>query len=189
VRPRRNGQQSVFRLLSEDAGGRAAGSGALKEPGYRGRCKQVTRRAKSWRDETTRYNNSRDRVNVFAEFSSERSKACQTGPTKRPLHRRDGCNFSRRRRFGRRSTGATVSRPDWHRHNICNLRGCGHRGPLACVPILACDVNLSGRSPLMRGCGGGCERIGGADPPPTDRTGKQSRPTLVVQNGHIHNFL
>jgi hypothetical protein len=34
----------------------------LKEPGYRGRCKQVTRRAKSWRTQPTRYNNSSDRV-------------------------------------------------------------------------------------------------------------------------------
>jgi hypothetical protein len=54
------------------------------------------------------------------------------------------------RHFGRRSTGATVSRPDWHRHNICNLRGCGHREPLACVPILACNVNSSAHARLWR---------------------------------------
>jgi hypothetical protein len=88
-----------------------------------------------------------------------------------------------RRRFGRRSTGATVSRPDWHRHNICNLRGCGHRDPLACVPILACNLNSSGRSPLMRGCGGGSKRRRRSSTTGPDR---KTISTLVVENGHVH---
>jgi hypothetical protein len=114
---------------------------------------------KNWgEDETSRFNSPRDRVDFLAEFSSEYPRHAREG-------RQSDLRFvavvaifpaGRRRRYG--------GRPDWRRYNICNLRGRGHRDSLACVPILACDVNSSGQE-LSRGTGGGSNGVGGADLP------------------------